>query len=39
VYAGVFPALVVGDYTLLGIAEHPTVDLTVTSGAVTEIDW
>jgi len=37
VYAGVFPALEVGDYTLLGINGAASHDVTITSGRVTEV--
>jgi hypothetical protein len=37
VYAGVFPAVVVGEYTLLGLAGRPDQDVTISSGRVTEV--
>jgi hypothetical protein len=37
VYAGVFPAVMIGDYTLLGLDGAPDHDLTISSGKVTEI--
>src|SRR5262249_22801129 len=36
VYAGVFPALTAGDYTLLDADAHRLQDLTIRSGQVTE---
>ena len=39
VYAGVFPALVAGQYHLLAWGDRPAADLSVTGGAVTEVDW
>ncbi len=38
VYAGVFAELQEGDYTLLHIAQHPSQDVTIRSGHVTDID-
>jgi hypothetical protein len=37
VYAGVFPAVMTGDYTLLGRDGAPDHDVTISSGRVTEI--
>ena len=37
VYAGVFVALDEGDYTLLDVESHPTRDVSIASGRVTEI--
>ena len=37
VYAGVFPAIDHGDYTLLAVGGHPPVDVTIRSGQVTEV--
>lgn len=37
VYAGVFPALPEGDYTLLADTVEPHPDLTIRSGCVTEV--
>ena len=37
VYAGVFPAVTIGDYTLLGINGSADQDLTIVSGRVTEV--
>ena len=37
VYAGVFPALAAGDYTLLDVDAHRSQDLTIRSGQVTEV--
>jgi len=37
VYAGVFPAVMVGDYTLLGLDGRPGHDVTISSGRVTEV--
>ena len=39
VYAGVYPAIVVGEYTLLDVDGKPRRTLTITEGAVTEVDW
>lgn len=38
VYAGVFPELQEGDYTLLHIGDNAMQDLAIRSGCVTEID-
>ena len=38
-YAGVFPAVAAGEYTLLGVDGHPSCDVTIASGRVTEIHW
>ena len=37
VYAGVFPAVAVGEYTLLGLDGAPDHEVTISSGKVTEI--
>jgi hypothetical protein len=37
-YAGVFLSLDEGDYTLLAVGQHPPRDVTIRSGAVTEVD-
>ncbi len=37
VYAGVFPAVAAGDYTLLGPEGAPDHDVTIASGKVTEV--
>jgi hypothetical protein len=37
VYAGVFPAVVVGEYTLLGLDGRPDQAVTISSGQVTEV--
>ena len=37
VYAGVFPAVVVGEYTLLGLAGRTDQDVTIAPGRVTEV--
>ena len=37
VYAGVFPELPEGDYTLLAVAAQPHPDVTIRSGRVTEV--
>jgi hypothetical protein len=37
VYAGVFPAVVVGEYPLLGLAGRTDHDVTISSGRVTEV--
>ena len=37
VYAGVFAELPEGDYTLLDVAVRPDRDVTIRSGAVTEV--
>jgi len=37
VYAGVFPAVAVGEYTVLGLAGAPDHDVTISSGRVTEV--
>ena len=36
-YAGVFPAISVGEYTLLGIEGNADHDVTISSGRVTEV--
>jgi hypothetical protein len=37
VYAGVFPAIAVGRYTLLGINGHAAREVTISAGRVTEV--
>jgi len=37
VYAGVFPAIVEGEYTLLPVGDEPARAVTITSGRVTEV--
>lgn len=37
VYAGVFPAVAVGGYRLLGLAGRADEDITISSGQVTEV--
>lgn len=37
VWAGVFPAIAVGDYRLLGLNGSADRDITITSGRVTEV--
>jgi hypothetical protein len=37
VYAGVFPAVAVGEYTLLGLDGAPDHQVTISSGSVTEV--
>ena len=37
VYAGVFPAVAAGEYTLLGIDGGPARDVTISPGRVTEV--
>jgi hypothetical protein len=39
VYAGVFPAIVAGTYTLVGIDGHPDAEITIVAGTVTQITW
>jgi hypothetical protein len=39
VHAGVFAAVVSGDYTLLGTGGRPSSDVTITAGGVTEVHW
>jgi hypothetical protein len=39
VFAGVFPALAVGDYTLLGTGERHACSVTIVEGGVTEVHW
>ena len=36
-YAGVFPAVMIGDYTLLGLHGRPDHEVTISSGRVTEV--
>ena len=37
VYAGVFPAIAIGEYTLLGLDGRPDHEITISSGRVTEV--
>ena len=37
IYAGVFPAVVTGEYTLLGLHGRPDHEITISSGRVTEV--
>jgi hypothetical protein len=37
VYAGVFPAVMIGEYTLLGLDGRADHDVTISSGRVTEV--
>src|SRR5207302_5059710 len=39
VFAGVFPALPAGDYTLLGTGEWHPCNVTIVEGGVTEVHW
>jgi hypothetical protein len=39
VYAGVFPSLPEGDYTLLAEGTRPPTRFRITGGEVTQIDW
>jgi hypothetical protein len=39
VFAGVFPAVPVGDYTLLGVGGRDICDVTIIEGGVTEVNW
>jgi hypothetical protein len=39
VYAGVFPAIVAGTYTLVGADGRPDREITIGDGTVTEITW
>ena len=39
VYAGVFPAVPVGDYTLLGTGALDMCNVTIIEGGVTEVNW
>jgi hypothetical protein len=39
VFAGVFPALPVGDYTLLGTGDRDVCNVTISEGGVTEVHW
>ena len=38
-YAGVFPAVADGEYTLLGAGENAAQDVSIRSGQVTEVIW
>jgi hypothetical protein len=38
-YAAVYPAVPAGDYVLPAIGSLPSLDVTVTGGRVTEVDW
>jgi hypothetical protein len=39
VYAAVFPAIVAGTYTLVGVDGSPDTDITIDDGTVTQITW
>jgi hypothetical protein len=39
VYAGVFPAVPSGEYTLLPVAALPALDVNVEGGRVSELTW
>ena len=39
VFAGVFPAVPAGDYTLLGTGTRDVCDVTISEGGVTEVHW
>ena len=39
VFAGVFPAIPVGDYTLLGTGDRDVCNVTISEGGVTEVHW
>lgn len=39
IFAGVFPAVPSGDYTLLPVAALPALDVTVEGGRVAELTW
>ena len=39
VFAGVFPAIVAGTYTLVGAGGRPDTEVTIGDGTVTEITW
>jgi hypothetical protein len=39
IYAGVFPAVPAGEYTLLPLAHLPAVDVRVEGGRVAELTW
>jgi hypothetical protein len=39
VYAGVFPSMPAGDYTLLGLGRRPETALRIVGGEVTQLDW
>jgi len=39
VYAGVFPAVPAGEYTLLALGTRPDSNVAVTGGEVTQIEW
>jgi hypothetical protein len=39
VYAGVFPAIVAGTYTLVGVDGRPDREVNIGDGAVTEVTW
>jgi hypothetical protein len=39
VFAGVFPELRAGEYTLVDGARRPLRPVTITAGRVTEVDW
>jgi hypothetical protein len=39
IFAGVFPAVPAGEYTLLGVAALPALDVRVEGGHVAELTW
>jgi hypothetical protein len=39
VFAGVFPAVPVGEYTLLGTGARDMCNVTISEGGVTEVHW
>ena len=39
VFAGVFPAVPVGDYTLLATGDRDVCNVTISEGGVTEVHW
>jgi hypothetical protein len=39
IYAGVFPAVPAGEYTLLSIHSLPALDVSVEGGRVAEVTW
>jgi hypothetical protein len=39
IFAGVFPAVPAGEYTLLGVATLPALDVDVEGGHVAELTW
>lgn len=39
IYAGVFPAVPAGEYTLLPVAALPALDVSIEGGRVAELSW